>query len=79
MPLPTRMDNDYRDVETLLPGESRTYAIPLPDGDLDEVVVTRLDENWTRMFKVKASGELCFRRNAMCPCGSGKKFKRCCG
>ena len=27
----------------------------------------------------KVSGSVPVSRNALCPCGSGKKFKRCCG
>lgn len=33
----------------------------------------------TQLVRAKKSGEKKIGRNAPCPCGSGKKYKRCCG
>jgi SEC-C motif-containing protein len=37
----------------------------------------RLDERWVYLDGVVSVGDV--GRNASCPCGSGQKYKRCCG
>jgi len=53
-------------------GEYRVSDIP--SEDLDELLT--LAEN-LKAERVKKAGKV--GRNAQCPCGSGKKFKKCCG
>jgi uncharacterized protein YchJ len=49
------------------------YEEPFDDADFDEADV---DEYCPETF-VRAEPKV--GRNESCPCGSGKKYKRCCG
>lgn len=39
----------------------------------------KIGEDLMKQGPITAVGEIHINRNAVCPCGSGKKFKRCCG
>lgn len=63
--------------------KENTKIIPAFDGDIpmafeDTVLV---EDPYKRMIKSKlpATNKEKFGRNDSCPCGSGKKYKRCCG
>ena len=39
----------------------------------------RLEQGWVYVEGKVSDGSLTVGRNEPCPCGSGRKFKRCCG
>ncbi len=64
--IPKKLSDSYNDYDD---EEEEDYD---EDPDEEETVKTRRDR-----FKVVRSDKV--GRNAPCPCGSGKKYKNCCG
>lgn len=55
-------------------------AAGLTDGDISGSVKGIADDYYARKEKVDDAGKVGkVGRNEPCPCGSGKKYKRCCG
>lgn len=46
------------------------------EGELKEVKIENLPK--PKQVILRKKGEVKIGRNDLCPCGSGKKFKRCC-
>jgi hypothetical protein len=68
---PIDWDRIAERLERGAPGTRRSSLLDEPDGELDDELLAALDE--------ERDDEPPVSRNASCPCGSGRKFKRCCG
>ena len=53
------------------------YNLPEWEGILDAETRKRILREWRK--SVQAKKEVTVGRNDPCPCGSGKKYKKCCG
>lgn len=47
--------------------------------DTPDQIMEYYDNVYTKNYKIKPVFDPNIRRNAPCPCGSGKKYKKCCG
>lgn len=76
------MDLDYVE-ETLAQGMERTLAELREDRHYQLIDDTIREMEWWACFQQRPSRPIAPRkkvgRNEPCPCGSGKKYKRCCG
>lgn len=65
-------------LKSLIPGYAKVPVYP-PDGIIVGGIVVRQGADATAARTENLIAQRKVGRNELCPCGSGKKFKRCCG
>ena len=72
--LADKYETDLQTMVGFLDGINDSLKEPNPIEEMDENTQVSLDRNSGTVVKGKKIG-----RNDPCPCGSGKKYKKCCG